>query len=53
MTSEVTCSYVSSGDMDVSKNGLSVNVDFGDTTCDNVALLTYPNGVEEEITLED
>ncbi|MDF4203053.1 hypothetical protein PXD56_08810 [Maribacter sp. SA7] len=53
LTSEVTCFYVSGGDMDVSKNGLSVNVDFGDTTCDNVALLTYPNGVEEEITLED
>lgn len=53
LTSEITCTYVSSGDMDVSKNGLSVNVDFGDTTCDNVAMLTYPNGVEEEITLED
>lgn len=53
LTSEITCTYVSSGDMDVSKNGLSVNVDFGDTTCDNVAILTYPNGIEEEITLED
>lgn len=53
LTSEISCSYVSSGDMDVSKNGLSVNVDFGDNTCDNIALLTYPNGVEEEITLED
>lgn len=53
LTSEISCSYVSSGDMDVSKNGLSVNVDFGDSTCDNIALLTYPNGVEEEITLED
>jgi len=53
LTSKVTCTYVSSGDMDVSKNGLTINVDFGDTTCDNVANLTYPNGVEEEITLED
>ncbi|WP_430425946.1 hypothetical protein [Maribacter litoralis] len=53
LTSEISCSYVSSGDMDVSKNGLSVNVDFGDSICDNIALLTYPNGVEEEITLED
>ncbi len=53
LTSEISCSYVSSGNMDVSKNGLSVNVDFGDNTCDNIALLTYPNGVEEEITLED
>jgi hypothetical protein len=53
LTSDVTCSYVSSGDMDVSKNGLTVNVDFGDSTCDNVAIMTYPNGVEEEIVLQD
>ncbi|APQ18977.1 hypothetical protein [Maribacter hydrothermalis] len=53
LTSEVTCNYVSSGDMDVSKNGLSVNVDFGDSTCDNVAIMTYPNGVKEEIVLKD
>ncbi|MEO9660385.1 MAG: hypothetical protein ABJG16_04150 [Maribacter dokdonensis] len=53
LTSELSCAYVSSGDMDVSKNGLSVNVHFGDGTCDDIATLTYPNGVEEEITLED
>ncbi|WP_291963491.1 hypothetical protein [Maribacter sp.] len=53
LTSEITCTYVSSGDMDVSKNGLSVNVNFGDGTCDDTATLTYPNGVAEEISLED
>lgn len=53
LTSEITCTYVSSGDMDVSKNGLSVNVNFGDGTCDDIATLTYPNGVVEEISLED
>lgn len=53
LTSEITCTYVSSGDMDVSKNGLSVNVNFGDGTCDDIATLTYPNGVAEEISLED
>lgn len=53
LSSEVSCSYISSGDMNISKNGLSVNVDFGDGTCDDLAMLTYPNGVEEEITLRD
>lgn len=53
LTSSVTCGYIAEGDMTVSKNGLTVNVDFGDSTCDNVAMVTYPNGVEEEITLRD
>jgi hypothetical protein len=53
LTSAITCSYVSGGDMDLTKNGLTVNVDFGDSTCDDLAILTYPNGVVEEITLED
>lgn len=53
LTSSVTCGYIAEGDMTVSKNGLTVNVDFGDSTCDNVATVTYPNGVEEEITLHD
>lgn len=53
LTSSVTCGYIAEGDMTVSKNGLTVNVDFGDSTCDNVATVTYPNGVEEEITLKD
>lgn len=53
LTSSVTCGYVASGDMTLSKNGLTVNVDFGDGTCDDLAMVTYPNGVEEEITLRD
>lgn len=53
LTSSVNCGYVAAGDMTVSKNGLTVNVDFGDSTCDNVATITYPNGVEEDITLRD
>lgn len=53
LSSNVNCAYIATGDMDVSKNGLFVNVDFGDGTCDDLALLTYPNGVVEEITLRD
>jgi hypothetical protein len=50
---DFACSYLNTGNMNVNKNGLSVDVDFGDGTCDDVATLTYPNGVEEEITLRD
>ncbi|WP_339842263.1 hypothetical protein [uncultured Maribacter sp.] len=53
LSSEIGCAYISTGDMNVSKNGLSVNVDFGDGTCNDVAILTYPSGVEEEIILRD
>ena len=39
--------------MELSKNGLEVNVDFGDGTCDDIALLVYPDGTTEEISLKD
>ena len=45
------CAYWSSGTMNVSKNGLALDVDFGDGTCDNKATVTYPNGATQEITL--
>jgi len=47
------CDYVGKGIMQLSKNGLKVDVDFGDGTCDDVAMLTYPDGTEEEISLKD
>ncbi|MFS4455433.1 hypothetical protein [Maribacter sp. 2304DJ31-5] len=47
------CAYLTTGSMTVDKNGLNVIVDFGDGTCDTVGTLTYPNGVEEEISLKD
>lgn len=53
LTSNFSCGYITSGAMTVSKNGLTVDVAFGDGTCDDVAKITYPNGVEEEITLRD
>ncbi|WP_405382218.1 hypothetical protein [Maribacter sp. LLG6340-A2] len=53
LTSNLGCTYVAAGDMDISKNGLQVNVNFGNGDCDDLAVITYPNGVEEEITLQD
>ncbi len=51
LESGLGCEYVTSGSMDVAKNGLKVNVDFGDGECDNIATLTYPDGTTEEIEL--
>lgn len=45
------CEYLSSGTMNISKNGLAIVVDFGDGECDDAATLTYPDGTVEEITL--
>ncbi|SKB64683.1 hypothetical protein [Maribacter arcticus] len=47
------CSYLNVGSMTVAKNGLSIIVDFGDGTCDDIATVIYPNGKVEEISLRD
>lgn len=47
------CSYLNNGTMTIAKNGLSLIVDFGDGTCDDIATITYPNGAVEEITLRE
>ncbi|WP_298504898.1 hypothetical protein [uncultured Maribacter sp.] len=49
----LACDYITAGVMGITKNGLSVKVNFGEGTCDDSAILIYPNGVEEEFTLED
>lgn len=47
------CEYVGKGVMELMKNGLKVNVDLGDGTCDDIATLIYPDGTKEEISLKD
>ena len=49
----LSCGYLTTGTMDVNKNGLEVTVDFGDGTCDNIATIIYPNGATEDVTLGD
>lgn len=51
ISKQLTCEHWSSGTMTVGKNGLAVDVDFGDGECDDSATLIYPNGATEEITL--
>ncbi|MEM1258732.1 MAG: hypothetical protein AAGC45_13590 [Bacteroidota bacterium] len=47
----LTCEYWSQGTMNISVNDLVVDIDFGDGTCDDQAVLTYPNGATQNITL--
>ncbi|MBC2840556.1 hypothetical protein [Robiginitalea sp. SC105] len=51
LTGNFECTYLVSGVMIVGKNGLSMTVDFGDGSCDNEAILTYPNGMMETYEL--
>ena len=48
-----SCGYLTSGSMDVNKNGLEVTVDFGDGSCDDIVTVIYPNGATEDISLKD
>ncbi len=45
------CEYWTQGIMTVTKNGLGIDVDFGDGTCDDQATVIYPNGATEDISL--
>ncbi|MDC8000804.1 hypothetical protein POV26_07130 [Aequorivita todarodis] len=47
---EATCRYFVSGVLDITRNGHNGTLDFGDGTCDNLAILTI-DGVEYEIIL--
>jgi len=49
----LACDYLVQGVMTVEKNGLIVTVDFGDGTCDDAAVVKYPDGTEENISLKD
>ncbi|EAR15626.1 MULTISPECIES: hypothetical protein [Robiginitalea] len=51
LTGNFECGYLVSGVMTLGKNGLSIIADLGDGQCDNLAILTYPNGVQEEFEL--
>ena len=47
----LTCEYWTEGAMNVSVNELVVDIDFGDGTCDDAAVLTYANGMTQNIKL--
>lgn len=53
LKTKLACDYISEGQLSLDKNGLTVLVDFGDGTCDASAILTYPDGVVQRISLVD
>lgn len=48
---ELSCRFIVSGILEISKNDTTVSLDFGDGSCDSKGILTYPNGESEEIFL--
>ena len=48
---EIPCPYFVSGTVEITKNGQTAILDFGNGTCDNEATLTLPNGTVRIIHL--
>lgn len=48
---EYACKYIVSGITEITKNGVSYTLNFGDGTCDNTAIVTNSAGVSREIML--
>lgn len=48
----LSCENINKGNLEISKNGLEVTVNYGDGTCDDIATLIYPDGTTEDFTLD-
>jgi len=48
---ELSCRFLVSGILEITRNDTTVSLDFGDGSCDSKGILTYPNGESEEIFL--
>ncbi|MEM9000767.1 MAG: hypothetical protein AAGB24_10930 [Bacteroidota bacterium] len=48
---ELSCRFIVSGILDISRNDNTVSLDFGDGSCDAKGTLTYPDGTVEEVFL--
>lgn len=48
---ELSCRFLVSGVVQVSRNELSAELDFGDGSCNAFGTLTYPDGATETVTL--
>lgn len=47
----LSCGYITTGTLVMTKNTLTASINYGDGTCDNKATVTYPDGTSEEIEL--
>jgi hypothetical protein len=48
---ELSCRFIVSGILNVSRNDATASLDFGDGSCDAKGVLTYPDGTSEEVFL--
>ena len=48
---EMSCRFIVSGILEISRNDAKANLDFGDGDCDATGILTYPDGTTEEVSL--
>lgn len=48
---ELSCRFIVSGILEITRNDATASLDFGDGSCDAKGILTYPNGEFEEIFL--
>lgn len=48
---ELSCRFIASGVLDISRLGNTARLDFGDGSCDAKGTLTYADGTEEEVYL--
>lgn len=48
---ELSCRFIVSGVLEISRNDATASLDFGDGSCDAVGILMQPDGTEEEVFL--
>jgi hypothetical protein len=48
---ELSCRFIVSGILNISRNEATASLDFGDGSCDAKGMLTYPDGTTAEIFL--
>ena len=48
---ELSCRFIVSGILEISRNDATASLDFGDGSCDAIGILTHPDGSSEEIFL--
>ncbi|KQC29763.1 hypothetical protein [Flagellimonas eckloniae] len=48
---ELSCRFIVSGILEISRNDNTASLDFGDGSCDATGILTQPDGTEEEVFL--
>ena len=48
---ELSCRFIVSGVLEISRNDNTASLDFGDGSCDAKGILTQPDGTESEVFL--